>query len=278
MAATLTPSFRRILLRAGLLAVAVGGVWSWQHGLAISLHHTAIFTGLALLGTCLGLALFNSRKKLPFLPLLRAATWTQFHIYAGWFSIFLFLLHTGLRWPDGLFESLLASVFTLVALSGVFGLYLSRTLPARLTHHGENVIYERIPALRSKLQRDVEALVLKSVEDTKSCTIADFYATRLKSYFDRPRNFFYYLTRGQAPLKNILSEIRLLERYTNEREHAILAELTECLQAKENLDFQLAGQGLLKYWLFVHIPLTASLLLLGAFHGLLVFYFAGGLR
>jgi len=278
MAATLRPSARRILVRTGLLAVAGAGAWAWQHHLTLSLHQTAFATGLALFATCLGLALFNSRKKLPFLPLLRAATWTQVHIYAGWFSILLFLFHIGFRWPDGPFEVLLASVFLLVAVSGVFGLVLSRTLPGRLTNHGENVIYERIPALRARLQRDVETLVLKSVEETKSCTIADFYATRLKGYFDRPRNFFHYLAWGQTPLKGILGEILLLKRYTNERESAILAELTEYLQAKENLDFQLAGQGLLKYWLFVHIPLTASLLLLGAFHGLYVFYFTGGLR
>ncbi len=278
MAATLTASARRIIVRTGLLAIAGGSAWTWQRHLATSLHHTAVATGLALFATCLALALFNSRKKLPFLPLLRAATWTQFHIYAGWFSVLLFLIHTGFRWPDGRFECLLASVFALVAVSGIFGLILSRTLPARLTQHGENVIYERIPALRTKLQRDVEALVLKSVEETKSCTIADFYAAQLKAYFDRPRSLPHYLTRRDAPLKKILGEIRLLERYTNEREHAILAELTECLRAKENLDFQRAGQGLLKYWLFVHIPLTASLLLLGAFHGLYVFYFAGGLR
>jgi hypothetical protein len=278
MAATLTPSARRRLFLTGLLAVAGGAAWVWQRRLAISLHHTAVSTGLALFATCLALALFNARKKLPFLPLLRAATWTQFHIYAGWFSVLLFLLHTGFHWPDGRFEILLYTLFSLVALSGVFGLIISRTLPARLTHHGENVMYERIPALRARLQRDVEALVLKSVEETKSCTIADFYAARLKSYFDRPRNFLHYLVRGDAPLKGILGEIQLLGRYTNEREHAILAELTECLQAKENLDFQLAGQGLLKYWLFIHIPLTASLLILGALHGMYVFYFAGGLR
>ena len=278
MAATLTSYTRRRILAVCMLTIVAVVVWTWQRRLAISLHPTAMATGLALITTCILLAVFKSRKKLPFLPLLRAATWTQFHIYAGWFSVLLFLLHTGFRLPNGSFETLLASVFALVALSGVFGLYLSRSLPARLTRHGENVIYERIPALRAKLQREVEALVLKSVEETKSSTIADFYAARLKAYFDRPRNFFYYLARNDTPLKNVLGEIRLLERYTNDREHAILAELTECLQAKENLDFQWAGQGLLKYWLFVHIPLTASLLLLGALHGLIALYYVGGIR
>jgi hypothetical protein len=279
MAATLTTSARRrLLLRVVLLAALCGGLWAWHRDLTLALRPTAITTGLVLLGGCSALGLFNSRKKLPFLPLLRAATWTQFHIYAGWFVIFLFLLHTGFALPTGRFEALLYTVFALVAVSGIIGLWLSRTMPTRLTMHGENVIYERIPALRAKLQREVEALVLRSVEETKSSTIADFYAVRLKSYFDRPRNFFRYLARDYAPLKGILGEVRLLERYTNERERAILAELTECLRAKENLDFQRAGQALLKYWLFVHIPLTASLLLLGALHGLMVVYYVGGLR
>lgn len=279
MAATLTRSARRRLwLRAGLLAAACVLAWKWHHDLAIALRPTSVTTGLALLGLCVALGLFNARKKLPFLPLLRAAIWTQVHVYAGWFAVFLFLLHTGFRAPTGAFETLLYAVFALVALSGVFGLWLSRTLPSRLTMHGENVIYERIPALRAKLQREAEALVLRSVEETRSSTIADFYTARLKGYFDRPRDSLHHLLRSGSPLKSVLAEVRLLERYTNERERAILAELTACLRAKENLDFQRAGQGLLKYWLFVHIPITASLLLLGALHGLLVLYYIGGPR
>src|SRR6185436_18907582 len=122
MAATLThPSRRRLLFRAGLLAAA-GALWVWHRQLTLALRPTGVITGLALLGLCVVLGLFNSRKKLPFLPLLRAATWTQFHLYAGWFAIFLFLLHTGLRPPDGQFETLLFAVFSLVAVSGVLGL------------------------------------------------------------------------------------------------------------------------------------------------------------
>jgi len=269
---------RRRLINSLLLVAAGAAAWVLQRQADISLHHTAIITGLVLLAICVGLAFFNARKKLPFIPLLRAATWTQIHIYVGWFAILLFLIHVHFHLPTGLFNITLAVVFALVALSGVFGLILSRVMAFRLTLHGENVMFERIPALRAQLQRDAEAIVVKSVQETKSTTIADFYATRLQPYFARPQSRIRHLLGLEPPLKAILADVHLLGRYTNDREHAILAELVACLEAKDNLDFQLAGQGLLKYWLFVHIPLTASLLILGVIHGLYAFTFAGGFR
>ncbi len=269
---------RRRLLNTLVLVAAGAAAWGWVRRADTVLQPTSLFTGLALLAVCLGLALFNARKKLPFIPLLRAATWTQIHVYVGWFSILLFLLHVGFRPPSGVFNITLAVVFGLVAASGVFGLVFSRVMAFRLTLHGENVMFERIPALRAQLQREAEAIVVKSVEETKSTTIADFYATRLQPYFARPRSRLRHVLGLESPLKGVLTDLRLLKRYTNEREHAILAELVDCVEAKDNLDFQLAGQGLLKYWLFVHIPLTASLLILGAVHGLIAFTYAGGFR
>lgn len=261
-----------------LLAAVCGVAWTIHHLFNISLHFTPVTTGLILISSCFALAFFNARKKLPFVPLLRASTWLQFHIYAGWFAVFIFLLHINGRWPDGIFETTLATMFTLVALSGVVGIVITRMLPGRLALHGENVIFERIPALRVKLQKDVEALVWKSVEETKSFTISEFYTARLKAYFDRPRNIMPHLIASKAPLQKLTSEVKLLERYMVANERAILVEISECIVAKDNLDAQTAGQGLLKYWLFVHIPLTFSLLLLGMLHGMLAFSFAGGVR
>ncbi|MBI3885608.1 MAG: hypothetical protein HY302_07755 [Opitutae bacterium] len=278
MAASLSFFARR---RLGLiLALVAAGLVAWglHHLYGVLLRFTAITTGLVLLGTCFALAFFNARKKLPFIPLLRASTWLQFHVYAGWFAVILFVLHIEGRWPAGIFEVTLAAVFALVALSGVFGILISRVLPGRLALSGENVMYERIPALRTKLQRDVEALVWKSVEETKSFTISEFYTNRLKAYFDRPRHRYRHLLASKVPLQKLLSEVRLLERYMVPAERLILAEISECIAAKDNLDLQWAGQGLLKYWLFVHIPLTFSLLILGLLHGLLAFSFAGGVR
>jgi hypothetical protein len=280
MVASLTRFARRRLGNSLILAVLLGTAWALQRGFDRTLHYTAVATGLALFFTCVFLAFFNARKKLPFIPMLRAATWTQLHVYAGWFSVGLFLLHTsgGPTGARGPFLTVLGVLFWLVAGSGVAGLIISRIYPARLRLHGENIIFERIPSLRFKLQQEVEALVWKSVNETKSFTLAEFYATRLKSYFARPHHTFHHLIKSDAPLQTLLGEVALLQRYMVDTERVILAEITDCIRAKDNLDFQLACQGLLKYWLFIHIPLTFSLLILGFVHGVQAWIYTGPLH
>ena len=60
------------------------------------------------------------------------------------------------------------------------------------------------------------------------------------------------------------------------REKEVAAELREWIEAKRNLDTQLFGQRLLKLWLFIHIPASFSLLLLGLVHGLIALRYASG--
>jgi hypothetical protein len=211
---------------------------------------------------------------LPFLPLLKASTWMQVHIYVGFFSVWLFLLHIGSRVPNGGLEIILAILFVAVAGSGIIGLAITRWLPSRLTIHGENLLFERIPALRSGVRQEAEKLALASVAATNSSTIADFYETRLQHYFARPHFWLSHIVGYRKPLFKLLAELEALERYLNVKEREIMREITELVRAKDNLDFQLAGQSLLKCWLFVHIPLTYSLILIGLIHGVLAWSFS----
>ena len=116
---------RRLILTLATILVAGGLAAAWQLG-RIALRPVAMYTGWLLLGLLLGLTFFNARKKLPFIPLLSASHWLQAHIYLGWLACFVFLLHTGGRWPAGTIEIILALAFGLVAASGAFGLWLSR--------------------------------------------------------------------------------------------------------------------------------------------------------
>jgi len=255
-----------------LLLLAAG----WYRLMHVALRPTALWTGAALLALVLLLTLFNARKKLPFLPLLNASSWTTFHVYAGWFAVGLFLLHVQFRLPRGRLETVLALLFAAVVVSGILGLLFSRNLPARLTRHGEEVIFERVPALRRQLQESVEKLALDSVAETGSSTLADFYTARLKGYFDRPHDFWFHLFGSNRRLHARLTRLAELDRYLSEKERAVAAVLTESIRAKDNLDFHRAGQGLLKGWLFVHIPLTYSLIALAIVHGVLAWAFTHG--
>ncbi|MGB0578762.1 MAG: hypothetical protein ACPGVU_03575 [Limisphaerales bacterium] len=251
-----------------LLLVAAGYFWL-DYALKTSFQLAAQISGYLLFGLCLFLTFFNARKKLPFIPLLRASTWMQIHIYVGYFVMFLGCLHAGFRLPTGGLEITVAVLFALVSLSGVVGLILTRVLPARLTVHGENLVFERIPGMRSKLRDEVENLVVKSAETTESSTIADFYRQNLADYFGQPMHCGSHLFGSAKPLHHMLEQIASLGRYLDENERQVMDELSDHVRAKNNLDFQWYAQGTLKVWLFIHIPLTFALLLFAATHGIL---------
>lgn len=245
---------------------------------SLSLHNTAHRSGWLLLSMLAFLALYNLRKKLTYPPLFQSSTWLQIHIYVGVASIVIFLLHTGLRVPNGAFEIALASLFAAVAGSGVIGLGLSRVIPFRLTVRGEEVIFERIGAYRRQVRQRAEELIVGSVRETDVSTLANFYTGRLAWYFAKPRHLWRHLLQSQQIRHHLSAELRALERYLNAQERLIAAELAELIDVKDNLDYHLAMQGMLKGWLFVHIPLTYALLLFAAVHVMLVHAFAESAR
>ena len=265
---------RRAGLIAGLIVISGLTFVVWRL-LCASLRPDAIYTGILLLLLILALTLFNARKKLPFLPLVKAATWLQIHIYAGWFCFFIFLLHIRFHIPSGPVEVTLATIFCIVILSGVFGLYISRNLPARMTASGETLLFERIPAHRLRIQGNVEALIRKAESETESSTLGDFYVQRLRAFFARIPSAISALASAERGLHALLAEMNALDRYLNEQERNIASEIRDWIETKQNLDFQYAAQRLLKLWLFVHIPITYSLILLGGAHGIIAMLYAG---
>ncbi|GAB4547976.1 MAG: hypothetical protein Tsb0013_08200 [Phycisphaerales bacterium] len=260
---------RTIGITVLLASCAIAWGVCWVADTALVRDH-ALATGIALLTLCLLLALFNGRKKVPFLPLLSGAAWLQFHIYAGLFSGMLFLLHISFRWPSGVFETALAALFALTFLSGLFGLFISRRLPKRLTRRGEQVLFERIPAHRRTIMERAEAVVERGVTESGARAVADFYEDNLRSFFLGGRNFYAHLFQSNAPRHRVLTSMDEHKRYLNEGERAVMDELRILVEQKDDLDFQHACQTLLKLWLFVHIPLTFALLVFAAVHTLLV--------
>jgi len=261
-----------------LLLLASVGVVAAYAIFAPSVRRLPYLSGWLLLSLMLVLTAYNGRKKLPFLPLASSRAWLQFHVYVGLLTVALFLVHISFRVPTGWFESTLAWLYLLVTGSGIVGLAMSRVMPKRLTTRGGEVLFERIPAIRSSLQDRAESLALKSIPQVQSSTIADFYARELKEFFDGPRNFWMHLLELRRPVNTLLNRIAEMNRYSNDIERAKLNELAELVRQKDGLDYHYAVQTMLKAWLFVHIPLTYSLLLFSFVHLVLVFAFSGGAR
>ena len=235
-------------------------------------------TGWVLFLMMLFLASYNLRKKLPFLPLGTSEGWLQRHVYIGWATLLVFVLHVGGRWPGGWFEGTLAGLYAVVFLSGVAGLALTRTYPRRLTTRGGEVIYERIPALRRLLREQAETLALNAVADIGSATVPDFYVRLLKDFFEARPRWWRQIAGDRRALNQLLGEMGDLQRYLNPRELQTWRKMEELVRQKDGLDYHDAAQFLLKGWLFVHVPFTYSLLLFIVAHIVLVYAFSGGAR
>lgn len=263
--------FRRNLFAAGLLACIALGLHA---ALSTTLNNEDFFTGWLLAGSLGLLALYNIRRQLPFLPLGSSSEWLQFHAYAGIVAVVLFVLHVGLNIPTGGLGLVLAIGFILVAGSGIVGLTLARRLPQRLARRGEEVLYDRIPTFRHRLMDRAETLALRAVEETGSSTIADYYADRLRPFFDSPRNFFEHAMEVSRSRHKLLDEMRDLERYLNDNEKAILDEIADLARTKDDLDYQYALQTLMRRWQFLHVPCTYAVVLLVLLHIVVVHAFA----
>ena len=253
------------LLFVGIYAAAV-----------VSPHRTTYLSGWLLFGLVLALVMYNVRKPLPLLPLRTSIDWLQFHVSAGLFTLVLFVLHIGLRVPDGPLEVTLALLFSAGAGSGLVGFILSRVLPRRLATCGEDVPFERIPVMRKRLCEKVEAIVALTASEEPSTCLADFYDRRLASFFDRPRNYWGHLFASTRSRQALLAELETLVRSLGEKGRKSTEELGDLIRMKDGLDFQEALQGTLKYWLFIHIPLSYSLLILALVHAIVVSAYTTG--
>ena len=253
------------LLFVGLYAASV-----------VSPYRTTFLSGWILFVLILALVIYNLRKPLPFLPLGTSIDWLQFHVSAGLLTLVLFVLHIGLRVPDGPLEVTLALLFAAGAGSGLVGLILSRVLPRRLATCGEEVPFERIPVERKQIRERVEDIIERTIAEVPSTVLLDFHERRLATFLDGPRNYWGHLFAFTSSRHALLTDLGALVPSLGERERESAEELLALIRAKNDLDHQETLQGTLKYWLFIHIPLAYSLLILALVHAIVVSVYTTG--
>jgi len=256
-----------------VIVVLLGLILSAQEA---SLQRSAFTSGYILLPAVLFLASYNLRKKLPFLPLGNSSSWMQLHIYIGWGTIAIFLMHVGFRLPSGRLECMLATLYSIVAGSGIYGLYMTRTIPRKLTAIRQEVIFEQIPAIRRQVSVQARALVLASSSD--SPLFAEMYQNRLSRFFETPRSPWYYLHPNGQLRRKLIAELEDMNRYLSQSQRAVSQQLAALVYRKDDVDYHHALQGRLKVWLFAHVGFTYSLVAVSLLHAVLAHAFHGAMR
>lgn len=261
-----------LLWGVAITGLAILGVYTYLADLA--LERPEFITGYTLFAVLLVLALFNARKKLSMVPLVRSAYWLAIHVVGGGAAVILFFIHTGSIWPTGGYEQALAVIFYLVSLSGIFGYAVQRINPRRLVQTDYEIIFERIPSELAEIREKAEAEILACTEEISSDTVARHYMETLTWYFRRPRFFLNNAFGGDAGQHWLRKQYRTVDRYLNDAERAYMDRINELAERKAKIDIHYARQSMMNNWLMVHLPLAAALLGLMFWHVIVVNVYA----
>lgn len=260
------------LLIAGSAAAAIIMVLSWYDR---RLGRADLVSGMILLGMVVGLAGLRVKKCLPSLPIGATSHWVQCHVYLALAAIAVFVWHARFRWPTGYLDAAVWLLFVATAGSGLLGLYLSRVLPRRLAALNEEIVLERIPILHRQLKQQAQEVVLAAVTDDGSRILPDFFVHRLHDYLDRRPSLAYRVVPTSRVRRRLLAELDNQRRYLSSREQQTCERLFGIIRRKDDLDYHLALQCLLRAWLSVHLALTYWLLLAACLHGVVAWSFRG---
>ena len=266
-------SLSRVWGYMGLALLLFVVTWIWTVQIDRTLGFSSIASGSILFGVLVFLALFNARKRLPFLPLAPSYIWCQLHTVGGFLALFLFWLHVGGTGEQGLYGQMLTVLFYITSFSGVVGLVLEKAYPRQLTCSGGEIIYERIPAEIAEIREEVESLVLKSTDETGSSTLAEHYLETLRWYFQKPRFFISNVFGSYLSQHWVRQQCMILERFLDEKEREYLDKVYALAEKKRKVDFQYALQTVLKIWLLVHVPLAAAVMAMATWHLILILVF-----
>ena len=268
---------RRRLIHVGLFVLAMMALVALLVVLEQGLRRVSYFSGYLLFAAIVFLTLFNVRKKLTFLPLLGSSSfWMQLHIYVGLSTAILLGFHVSWQLPNGPFELFLASLFLAVFGSGLYGLYITRSVPRKLASLNTEVLFERIPLFQKQIAAKAREMVLESAHRNE--VIGRFYVNHLAPFLEKKRPLAYLVAPSSRRCKQLVRQIEDLDRYLDESDRETSRELSQLVKTKDDIDYHFAMQGRLKLWLFVHVSMTYSLLLVAAMHAVLAHAFAGGMR
>jgi hypothetical protein len=122
-----------------------------------SVHATIGGTPLGLVFGTIALAIFvfaallGVRKRLPTLRIGHVQTWLRAHIWLTLLTVPLILLHSGFH-LGGPMTTLLMALYSVVMVSGFYGLYLQHKMPTLMKENlPAEIVYEQIPNIRAQL-------------------------------------------------------------------------------------------------------------------------------
>ncbi len=267
-------SFRlRRFLALTLTLLAILAVWVIATLVDARLGRPAIFTGSTVLASLFVLVLLGVRRRLPFWPLGSASTWTQIHIYTGVFAGGVYAMHVPTLVAGGRLELVLSLLFVAVTLSGFYGVFVSRTLPKKLSSIESQPRFDLVPWHRQQILIAAQGLLDGIREQTADRVLGVFYNSNLKAFFqDRP-SLAFVVAPNTLRRKRLLYGLQQLDRYLEDEGRETVGAFAALVRKRDELDYQYALQLRLRLWLVVHGFLSLLLIAMSVAHAFIALRF-----
>lgn len=216
-----------------------------------------------------GAALYGVRRRTMRLRPGRTWYYLQFHVYGGTLFLLLVFMHIGFKVPQGILTWWLWFLSIWIVLSGLLGVVIQKWIPTLLNSGlSIEVHYDRIPELIETLKKKAEELV-----EASDYQVRDFYRQNLQQAFAGPKPRLMYFVDITGGIRGRTQQFDYLARFLDQDEKFKLGELQKIYKSKLEMDAHYTLQRALRWWLYLHLPVSLVLILLLGYHIFAVVYY-----
>lgn len=264
---------RVIACVATLLAIEL--FWCCNQIIVAQLGNASIFSGSVLLACLFMLIAIGARRRLMMLPLWRVSTWLQIHLYTGIFACAVFVIHAPRIIANGWFEGILSWLFIGVSASGIYGIFVSRMIPKRLSAVPIQARYDRIDWHRDQYRQSSSG-VYKSLHPVGGGEVlADFYTRKLQAYFESGLPLTFRIQPNPRRRRALLAELGDLKRYLNSDALRAADQFAALIRHRDELDYNHGLQWKLRSWVIIHAAMSLVLMVWAVIHAGFAFVMLG---
>jgi hypothetical protein len=235
--------------------------------------------------------LLSLRKKFPVWRMGRTSTWMRGHLWLGLISYPIILFHAGFSFGKGTLTWWMMAIFTVVIVSGVVGAILQHYMPRMMTREVPyETIYAEIPRIRGQLVDEADMKVAEvtgvmsesamaqasggtggvvvtvvQMENEVREELTRFYDSELRPYIEKEGGKGCAIAMRQTSMAMFANLRTLLPDVI----HPVVSDLESICEEKRELDHQIRMHRILHGWLFIHVPLSLALLLMGVVHAVI---------
>ncbi|MEO7014817.1 MAG: hypothetical protein ABI127_10930 [Dokdonella sp.] len=241
------------------------------------------------------LMLFGIRKRSYSTTMGSTLGWLSAHVYLGTALILIALLHCGFQFGWNLHTFTLV-LMLIVIFSGFFGVYTYLRYPTLMTRNRENAtrdamldeiaeIDQNALSLADGIAPEIHAVVLRSIENTKlgggvwtqlrARDGSDIAIARIKVAIEQRETQLGAPPPSLQAGQTILAMVDFLAGRADDKQSEALRKLIDMLSRKRSLATRVARdiqyQAIMEIWLYIHVPLSVTLL--GALTGHIISVF-----